>query len=897
MAKKTGDTPLSARPIESKIDLDALSDILPSEADAAGDDFGDLAEPLVADDVEDHFDFDAGGLEGGKSFTGLSGASGASDDSSESDEFADGSFSFADASKADGGMFSFDAESAAITPDFSAKSSFYSEDKDEEEPDIDDISEPVFETSFGLKATGFKAVKVSIDDADPIMLGKDAAKHEGKESGHEDKVPTHEAKVFDHEDKASAHEAKMSDHDDKGAAHKVVTPSKYVSDADSKDLGSTGDDVIDGNDGTDVIFGRGGDDVINGGDGDDLVRGGHGSDTIDGGDGDDFVKAGKGEDAIEGNSGDDVIDGGHGDDVLDGGSGSDTLNGDKGDDVLTYTLGENIGATDYYDGGKGTDTLVIKVTAEEYALYEDELNDLADWVAENADAKHSSSKQFNDASANSPAHPVFETSFGLNVRHMEDVTVEVVDEDEPPVEVHPSEITGTITGDGAIPLKNVDVTLAEGSQITFDITVNVEELPEQYDVFMLHDLSGSFWDDLPNVQAQFAGLFDALTANSDVAFGIGSFVDKPEGIFGSSYYDYVYNTDLAMSTDQTVIQEVLDGLRTYSGWDSPEAQMEALVQTALRGEEIGFREGSQKFAVLFTDAPYHKEGDYAEAGANDYDTELESEDYPDPAVVGKMLVDAGITPVFAVTSYYVAEYQALVDSWGVGVVTELHSDSSNIADAITGGLIDAPINLELDTLGDDYGFVSSVEPPIFEDVAPGSYTFTVTMEIPEGTESYSSDSLSFEVTGYGEVNVDVSIEQVDITGDATNDTLIGDAGPNGIYGMDGDDTLVGTGGVDQLYGGSGNDSLDGGLAADEMTGGDGNDVFIFATGSGEDVVTDFSSGDLLDLRRLSSVNTHTEVMAAATQVGGDTVFDFGDGDTLTLLGVNSDDILADDILI
>ncbi|MFC1602759.1 hypothetical protein ACFL3U_04265 [Pseudomonadota bacterium] len=872
MAKKSGDTPLSSRPMDSTIDLDALSDILPSEVDIIDEHVADSTESIVADDFEDHFDFDAGSdvdySDGDKPLAGSSEISSTSDVSAESDEFADDLASFVGADTKDEGMPSFGADPVAATPGFSAKSFSSSETEEREDSDTDDISESVFETSFGLKATGFKAVKVSIDDEEPVTLGRGAAKHE-----------------------------------DKGAAHKVVTPSKYVSDADDKDLGSTGDDAINGGNGTDVIFGRGGDDVINGGQGDDLVRGGHGDDTIGGGGGDDFVKAGKGEDAIEGNSGDDVIDGGHGDDILDGGSGSDTLNGDKGDDVLTYTLGENVGATDYYDGGKGMDTLVIKLTAEEYALYEDELNDLADWIAEEANAKSSSSKQFNDASANSPVHPVYETSFGLNVRHMEDVTVEVIDEEEPPaeeppvVEEPPSEVTGVITGDGAIPLKNVDVTLAEGSQLTFDITVNVEELPEQYDVFMLHDLSGSFWDDLPNVKAQFAGLFDALTASSDVAFGVGSFVDKPEGTFGSSYSDYVYNTDLAMSTEQMAVQEALDGLRTYSGWDWPEAQMEALVQAALRDEEIGFRDGSQKFAVLFTDAPYHKEGDYAEAGANDYDTELESEDYPDPTVVGKMLIDAGITPIFAVTSSYMAEYQALVDSWGIGAVTELHSDSSNIADAITGGLADAPINLELDTLGDDYGFVSSVEPPIFEDIAPGAYTFTVTMEIPEGAESYSSDALSFEITGYGEVNVDVTIEQVDITGDTTNDTLIGDAGPNGIYGMDGDDTLVGTGGVDQLYGGNGNDSLDGGMAADEITGGDGNDVFVFATGSGEDVVTDFSSGDLLDLRRLSSVSSHTEVLAVASQVGGDTVFDFGDGDTLTLLGVNRDDLLADDILI
>mgnify|MGYP000238485120 CR=1 FL=1 len=720
---------------------------------------------------------------------------------------------------------------------------------------------------------------------------------------------------------------------DKYVEHVKAKPSDYSSE---KKLGSKEDDELTGTDEGDTIFGRHGDDTIQTGGGDDYVRAGHGNDTIDSGDGDDFIKAGKGEDALIAGAGDDVIDGGHGNDMLDGGAGSDILNADKGEDTLVYTLSENTGFSDYYDGGKGTDTLVIRMTESEYALHEEELNELAAWLEENGDAKKSASKQFNDASHSSPAHPVFETSFGLNLRHIEDMSIEIIDSTSDPVEPEPvdpepvtppaepevtppaepsepgvSEVTGTVTGDGPIPLREVDVSLAAGSQVTLDVTVNVEELPAKYDVFMLHDLSGSFWDDLPNVQAQFSGLYDNLTANGDVAFGVGSFVDKPMETFGSSY-DYVYNTDLSVTSDKASIQETLDGLRTSSGWDWPESQMEALVQTALRDDEIGFRDGAQKFAVLFTDAPYHMEGDYdtrsvydpetgtyttVDVADNDYDTEFEVEDYPNPEVVGKMLIDAGITPVFAVTPAYVSHYQALVDSWGVGIVTELNSDSSNIADAITGGITDAPINLELDALGDDYGFVSSVEPPMYEDVEPGSYTFNVTLEIPEDSESYSSDSLTLEVTGYGEVNVDVAIEQIDITGDSTDDTLIGDAGPNAIYGLEGDDTLTGTGGTDQLYGGTGHDTLTGGKGDDQLTGGEGNDVFVFATGDGQDTITDFSAGDMIDLRRLESVSSFTEVLAAATQVDSDTILDFGNGDSVTLIGVNTDTLSEDSLIL
>jgi len=896
MAKILKDSSPSSDSIDPSIALDVLADVIPSESDFFDfdGDSGDLS--LDAEDVSSDLESEEGKESSSAGRDSDFDDSASSAASFDSGTFGSGSFSSDGGSSSDGGFSdageftdtpstesdapsSTEGASAAAIEPRSSSDTVRDEGVSSESAETS-VTEPVkFERDFKTSTSessssreSFKSVEIEAESSSVARALEAAEKHAAKI---EEKASLRKAeKELDDstEDKIKADKGA-----DKTSTHKVTTPSEY----------KTGES-----------------------DGEYIVSK-HGDDMLNGHSGDDFIKSGKGEDVIEGNGGDDVLDGGHGNDRLDGGSGSDVLNADKGDDALIYTLGENTGATDYYDGGKGTDTLVLRMTSEEYALHEVELADLAEWIADNSDDRRSSSKQFNDASANSPAHPVYETSFGLHIRHMEELKIEITDVIEEPTEptaseptvdepTGPSEITATVTGDGAVPLKNVDVSLTKGSQITLDIDVTVDELPAKYDVFMLHDLSGSFWDDLPNVQSQFSGLYDALSAKGDVAFGVGSFVDKPMETFGSSAYgDYVYNTDMAVSQDKAAIQETLDGLTTGWGYDWAESQMEALVQTALRGEEIGFREGAQKFAVLFTDATYHKEGDYSYAaeGANDYDTEFEAEDYPDPAVVGKMLVDAGITPIFAVTSYNMAMYQELVDAWGVGSVTLLSSDSSNIADAITSGITDAPINLELDALGDDYGFVSSIEPPIYEDVAPGTYTFSVTLEIPAESDGYSSDSMIFEVTGYGEVSVSVVIDSIDITGDITDDTLTGDAGPNGIFGMDGNDVLVGTGGEDKLFGGNGDDFLVGGLGNDEFTGGAGSDVFVFETGGGVDSVTDFSAGDLLDFRRVTTISTHAEVLAAATQVGVDTVLDLGDGDTVTLLGIQADDIQASDLLV
>ena len=60
--------------------------------------------------------------------------------------------------------------------------------------------------------------------------------------------------------------------------------------------------------------------------------------------------------------------------------------------------------------------------------------------------------------------------------------------------------------------------------------------------------------------------------------------------------------------------------------------------------------------------------------------------------------------------------------------------------------------------------------------------------------------------------------------------------------------LDGGAGNDTLSGNNGNDVLIGGTGDDVLTGGFGNDVFIFNSGDGADVITDFETGrDDVDL--------------------------------------------------
>ena len=115
-------------------------------------------------------------------------------------------------------------------------------------------------------------------------------------------------------------------------------------------VGTSGDDVIQGTEKSDVIVGGPGDDKIYGGLGNDTICGGPGDDLIHGGRGNDWIEGGAGTDRVFGDLGDDHLSGGAGNrDEVSGGLGIDTVNGGPGnEDLVRGDYGY-----DRMDGGPG----------------------------------------------------------------------------------------------------------------------------------------------------------------------------------------------------------------------------------------------------------------------------------------------------------------------------------------------------------------------------------------------------------------------------------------------------------------------------------------------------------------------------------------------------------------
>ena len=112
-----------------------------------------------------------------------------------------------------------------------------------------------------------------------------------------------------------------------------------------------------------------------------------------------------------------------------------------------------------------------------------------------------------------------------------------------------------------------------------------------------------------------------------------------------------------------------------------------------------------------------------------------------------------------------------------------------------------------------------------------------------------------------------------LSGGTGNDKLSGGSGKDTLLGGDGDDSLSGGTGNDKLSGGSGKDTLLGGSGNDTLTGGNGADTFVYASGGGKDVITDYSSGDKIRITSGSISRTYYS--------GKDVIFKIGSG-TLTV---------------
>ena len=153
---------------------------------------------------------------------------------------------------------------------------------------------------------------------------------------------------------------------------------------------------------------------------------------------------GRGDNSIDARGGNDFVWAGRGRDTVDGGAGNDRVFAGSGDDSGIYTVSENVGSKDYYNGGRGNDLLVLRMTHAEYAAAKADLLAFDAFLAEQAHSWRHHSFQFK--------------SFDLKVKNWERYEVQLTDS-EPVIEnAAPVAADDTLSFDsGFAPIQELEV--------------------------------------------------------------------------------------------------------------------------------------------------------------------------------------------------------------------------------------------------------------------------------------------------------------------------------------------------------------------------------------------------------------------------------------------------------
>jgi hypothetical protein len=278
--------------------------------------------------------------------------------------------------------------------------------------------------------------------------------------------------------------------------------------------------------------------------------------------------------------------------------------------------------------------------------------------------------------------------------------------------------------------------LAPGESVTIEKYVTLPEVPPKLDLFLMVDLSGSYWDDLPVIKNLAPGIFDDVRVDiPDSLFGLGSFVDFPFPVWGSTIFpDYAYRLDQDLTATKATWLAAVNAMSTRDGYDFPESQYEALYQAATglgkdlpgtvgdipSGQNASFRDGATSVIAITTDAAFHNPGD----GGGPFP-------YPGPsqAVTAAALNAKNIKVIAIKAPGSTGQMDAIANATG-GSVQTTGNTSEEIADAILAAFEELTFNVTAEVVGCD-PLLISFDPTVHTDVLGGeTVLFEETISVP-----------------------------------------------------------------------------------------------------------------------------------------------------------------------
>ncbi|WER18357.1 Ig-like domain-containing protein [Agrobacterium fabrum] len=672
-------------------------------------------------------------------------------------------------------------------------------------------------------------------------------------------------------------------------------------------VGTNGADVLVGTAAAETMFGLEGNDELQGFGGDDRLDGGAGDDALAGGTGNDALSGGAGNDELWGDDGDDMIAGGLGDDFIEGGRGNDLLIGGDGSDRYRYGRGD------------GSDVIVETASAsgsvDRLSLYDIDRSEAVlrkygqSVVIELADGETLTlSNQLADGGIERLS---FADGVVLNrgdiVKGLvnrgpvaADDGLAAVNEDAPSFVISFATLLGndrdadldglTVTGVSA-PVGGTAVLEETGIRFTLSADFNgdaafrysiadgrggVSEATASFNVKPVND--APVFSSSANVETEedtaVSGRIVATDADGDTL----SFALKADAVNGiarinaeTGAWTYTPNENVNGTGSFTVVVS-----------DGKGAATESTVTVTIKAVN------DAPVAVADLIAIGEKDKGVFDLVANDKDIEGDR----------LALVGVAVTAVagLSLTNEQAAAAFSLVDGKLVADPSSAFAkleDDQQATVTLTYTVRDANGGESTGTTTvtvDGYTEYNIVEGSDGADVLIG----TSRKDMIEG--GAGDDRLS---AGSGNDMVDAGSGNDRVIAGEGDDVVDGGPGNDVLMGGAGNDVLYGGDGNDEISGGSGNDTLSGGAGNDVLTGGSGADTFVFATGSGRDVVTDFQAGadgkDVVELSKEVFADYRALIASGSFTDGEDGAqIAFKDGSTITFDGVKTEQFVIDD---
>uniref|UniRef100_A0AAX7UQZ6 Integrin beta n=1 Tax=Astatotilapia calliptera TaxID=8154 RepID=A0AAX7UQZ6_ASTCA len=206
------------------------------------------------------------------------------------------------------------------------------------------------------------------------------------------------------------------------------------------------------------------------------------------------------------------------------------------------------------------------------------------------------------------------------------------------------------------------------------------------DLYILMDFSNSMEDDLDNLKKM----------GKQLALLVGKLSKKMKKPWPNSDPPFAFKNVIKLTSNVSEFTEKLQKERISGNLDAPEGGFDAILQAAVCGDKIGWRQGSTHLLVFSTESAFHYEADGANVLAgvlprNDEQchlneqgsyTEATKQDYPSIPTLVRLLGKNNIIPIFAVTDHSYTHYQKLKEYFPIAEVGLLQEDSSNILENI-----------------------------------------------------------------------------------------------------------------------------------------------------------------------------------------------------------------------